>query len=131
MTEKKDFTDNQSVTYGASPDEDYLDHTTPADPVESLFRGVILQHIQDFKNKARRPCEKMWKREAEYWLFHDQRGFSEVCELAGWSPEWVRERIKEAATRDFTPQRKSTRTAKGVKVYARPQRPKKRTRFTD
>ena len=82
--------------------------------INAVFRAVILQHIQDYKNKARKPCERVWKREAEYWLFHDNVGFREVCELAGWSPEWVRRNIIEAAARGFVPQKR-----KGVKVYAR------------
>jgi hypothetical protein len=52
-------------------------------PEQSLWRGVLLQMLEDALNNSEKPEYKHAKAIAKTWLFTENSGFSEVCDLAG------------------------------------------------
>ena len=65
-----------------------------------LWRAVIDLMVEDVLNEPRNKDEVEWKRHAEFWLsggvMYDAKteGFADVCDLAGFAPDWVQDRIK-------------------------------------
>lgn len=65
----------------------------------SLLRAVILQAIIDRMNNSKRTEDKIAKTDALNWFNSQNHDFRLICDLAGWSPEWVIE-ITEGAIRN-------------------------------
>jgi hypothetical protein len=59
----------------------------------SLWRAVILQAIIDILNNSSRTENKIAKIEAKQWVFQDNEHFSQICYLAGYTTQYVREKI--------------------------------------
>lgn len=100
-----------SVARGASPSKDvcnrsggsvyYSNETEHRQGEVSMWRAVILQAVLDAKSKSRRKKFVEAKEEALKWIFEENDGFREVCLLADFDPDQVRDKIKKAKFRDF------------------------------
>ena len=93
------------------PDVAELEHDT--DPRTALWRAVFAQAIMDAKSKSNKQEYEYIRHTALHWLLEEKSDFSMVCELAGFDPEHMRQRIRTAHTRGFVwragdaPQRES------------------------
>lgn len=73
-------------------DTAYTAAYTPKEP--ALWRAVILQAIIDSLSEAKRTENKVEKERAKAWLLNMSNDFIEVCNMAGYSPYYVREKAK-------------------------------------
>ncbi len=63
---------------------------------EKLWRAVITQTLMDAGSNSTKYEMRLIKAQAVSWLFGISQDFKNVCLLANLSPEYVRERAKEA-----------------------------------
>jgi hypothetical protein len=69
--------------------------------IHALWRAVILQAIQDAKSRSSKREMVFHRNQAEHWLFDDRQDFSTVCDLAGYEPDSIRRKCREAKERGF------------------------------
>jgi len=79
---------------GGEAMESFHDHHGLAEV--SLLRAVILQAIVDTMSNSKRTEEKVAKSDASNWFDIKNKDFQFICELSGWSPDWVLESTKKA-----------------------------------
>ena len=61
-------------------------------PERRLWQAVILQAIADACNEAWR--HELERKQAITWL-QGGKGFIMVCDMAGWSPDYVKEKFQQ------------------------------------
>ncbi len=74
--------------------ESFADHHSLAEV--SLLRAVILQAIVDTMSNSKRTEEKVAKHDAIDWFDLTNKDFKLICELSGWSADWVLNATKKA-----------------------------------
>lgn len=68
----------------------------PRMPECSLWRSVILQALADACAHSLSPGAVLERQRARAWFFETNDGFTQVCQLAGMNPEFVRRKAREA-----------------------------------
>lgn len=82
--------------------------------IKNMARGIIVRSIRDFvryKNKKRPKYKKLYN-ESYSWIFLEEPGdsddpydklmsFEGICGILGWSPSWLRERVKTLTVADL------------------------------
>jgi glutamate-1-semialdehyde aminotransferase len=58
---------------------------------QAMWRAVIVQALMDAASQSKKPEAEISRREAMVWLRGKSADFKEVCENAGFDPEFVRE----------------------------------------
>lgn len=71
------------------------------DPLVALWRAVFAQAIMDAKSQSNKKEFEYIRHTALHWLLEDRSDFGLVCELAGYEPSNIRQRIRRAHTRGF------------------------------
>lgn len=77
-------------------------HTLPTEDgfgERALWAAVITQALMDAASQSKKPEAIKAKEEALEWLKGDCQRFEEVCEMAGYCPDYVREMAKQALAR--------------------------------
>lgn len=68
---------------------------------QSVWRGVILQALQDARSVSAKRCAQQAKREALVWLTEYRQDFVDVCIMAGFDPAYVYDQIGDALLRNW------------------------------
>lgn len=71
------------------------------DPIERLYRAVIMQMIIDASNKSDKKDLVKNEQEAKEWLFKDNKNFDWACTNANIDKSLVRKIAKQIIDRDF------------------------------
>ena len=71
-----------------------------ADHEPGLWRAVITQALMDAASQSRKSEAKRSRRDAIEWLLGESRDFEAVCDNAGFDPDYVRRRAREALLRN-------------------------------
>lgn len=71
------------------------------DPIERLYRAVIMQMIIDASNKSDKQELVKNERDAKKWLFEENENFDFVCFSAKMDKNIVRQIAKRIIKRDF------------------------------
>ena len=93
----------------SAPASAFINHYMPptryagsfADHEQSLWRAVITQALMDAASKSAKSEAKRARLEALEWLLSASPDFEDVCEHAGFNPNYVREQSQRALTRGF------------------------------
>lgn len=72
-----------------------------ADHEPSLWRAVITQALMDAASQSKKPDARKTREDALRWLLSDSRDLEAVCDNAGFDPDYVRRRTREALLRGF------------------------------
>lgn len=67
--------------------------------LRALWRAVILQSVLDIVNNSSRTEEKIARRAAHSWLFDNYDDFITVCNIAEYSPDYVRRKAKDVSNK--------------------------------
>ena len=70
-----------------------------ADHEPGLWRAVITQALMDAASQSKKSEARRSRRDALEWLLSNSRDFEAVCDNAGFDPDYVRRRAKEALLR--------------------------------
>lgn len=76
---------------------DYFKTDPLMDDIEryrSLWKAVILQAVTDAISSNKRTEIQLEKKKATAWLFDPNQDFNIVCEYAGYSPAYVRDKAR-------------------------------------
>ena len=71
-----------------------------ADHEPGLWRAVITQALMDAASRSRKSEAKRSRLDALKWLLSDNNDFEAVCDNAGFDPDYVRTRAREALGRN-------------------------------
>lgn len=82
-----------------APFEKIKEHTN--DPVERLYRAVIMQMIIDASNKSQKKDLIRNEEDAKKWLFEENEYFDWACVNANLNKDYVRKIAKKIIDRDF------------------------------
>lgn len=80
---------------------DTADLAPELDPRVALWRAVFAQAIMDAKSQSLKEGHHYNRHTALHWLLEDKGDFGLVCELAGYEPSSMRQRIRHAQERGF------------------------------
>lgn len=69
------------------------------DPETKLWRGVLVNAIEDAQQKSQERKPSIFKCDAHSWIMSNVTDFYQVCYYAGFEPEVVKERYKMAIMR--------------------------------
>lgn len=67
----------------------------------ALFRAILIQQVVDAKSRRTKQEYDYLRTAANHWLFDNRADFQMVCDLAGWDPDVMREKLMKARDRDF------------------------------
>lgn len=67
----------------------------------ALWRAVFAQAIMDAKSRRTKKEYDYIRHSALNWLLSNQKDFKTVCEFAGYEPDYLRRRVREAQQRGF------------------------------
>lgn len=70
--------------------------SSDVEPEEKLWRGVLLNAIEDTAVVSNERKPSIYKCDAHEWLMSNSKDFVDVCYYAGFEPEVVQERYKLA-----------------------------------
>lgn len=70
--------------------------STEVEPEERLWRGVLVDAIEDAGSKSQERKPSVYKCEAHSWILSNTTDFATVCYYAGFEPEHVIDRYKLA-----------------------------------
>lgn len=62
----------------------------------ALFRAILIQQLMDAKSRRTKKEYEYLRTSANNWLFGNQEDFRMVCDLAGWDPDVMREKLTKA-----------------------------------
>ena len=71
-------------------------HEKHIQPEVSLCRAIILQAIVDRMSNSKRTEERVAKNDATNWFDLKNNDFNLICELSGWSSDWVLKMTEDA-----------------------------------
>lgn len=74
-------------------------HGSFADHEPGLWRAVITQALMDAASSSRKADARRLRQDALNWLLSDSRDFEAVCDHAGFDPDYVRTRARQALAR--------------------------------
>lgn len=74
-------------------------HGSFADHEPGLWRAVITQALLDAASSSRKSDIRRARHDAIAWLLTDSRDFEAVCDHAGFDPDYVRTRARQALAR--------------------------------
>lgn len=77
-------------------------HGSFSDHEPGLWRAVITQALMDAATKSRKSHHRRAREDALGWLLSKTSDFEMVCDNAGFDPDYVRNRAKQAITRGCT-----------------------------
>ncbi len=69
-------------------------------PEQSLWRAVITQALSDCASNSNKKELRYEKAKALAWIHSDSADFLEVCEYAGFEPDYIKKKAKEALKRN-------------------------------
>lgn len=67
----------------------------------ALWRAVFAQAIMDAKSRRTKKEYDYIRHSALSWLLDNHKDFKTVCEFAGYEPDYLRRRVREAQQRGF------------------------------
>lgn len=70
--------------------------STEVEPEEKLWRGVLVNAIEDAGSKSQERKPSVFKCEAHSWILSNTTDFATVCYYAGFEPEHVKEKYIKA-----------------------------------
>jgi hypothetical protein len=70
-----------------------------ADHEPGLWRAVITQALMDAASRSRKSEARRAAEDARHWLLSNSRDFEAVCDHAGYDPDYVRIRARQALER--------------------------------
>ena len=94
------FARGGSISY--HDEEIICENSTHEQSEIALLKAVILQAIIDRVNNSKRTEDKVAKTDASNWFNANNHDFKLVCNLVGWSPEWVIEITENALKKPET-----------------------------
>lgn len=65
---------------------------------ESFYRAIILQAFADLTNNSPKVELTLAREEAKRWLLNNSKDFNFICDAAGYSPDYVRNKAIEVLT---------------------------------
>jgi hypothetical protein len=77
-------------------DTSISDISSTAQADRNFFIAIIVQALLDTRSNSKKYDDILAKQQAIRWLAGRSRDFSQICFLAGFSPEYVARKAKEA-----------------------------------